>query len=212
MNISDFEKEILGDTEKLTKEERENISEILLTSTMFEGRGVPLVDIIKAVKESWDKVLAKKEKNSFSIISYWEARTRALKYLLTRKEFVRPSDDDSVSYPELYKNLPRHVMEFLKSIDKDSAILILTDLGNGNHHLKTYLALQEFLLLETHHMRIRIGGNSYRLADSFSRYLLGFSRARIDGVSSSFLHLLKSRHIVAKGHLRKFAKRPQCVP
>jgi hypothetical protein len=175
MNISDFEKKILGDTEKLTKEERENISEILLTSTMFEGRGVPLVDIIKAVKESWDKVLAKKEKNSFSIISYWEARTRALTYLLTRKEFVRPSDDESVSYPELYKNLPQHVMDFLKSIDRDSTILVISDRDKGNFlHWKTFLALQEFLLMETHHMRIRVGGNSYRLADSFSRYLLGF--------------------------------------
>ena len=83
MNISDFEKKILGDTEKLTKEERENISEILLTSTMFEGRGVPLVDIIKAVKESWDKVLAKKDKNSFSIISLTSEETSPTNTLLS---------------------------------------------------------------------------------------------------------------------------------
>lgn len=42
MNISDFEKKIFGDTENVTKEDRENLREIMSATIIFKGCGVPL--------------------------------------------------------------------------------------------------------------------------------------------------------------------------
>lgn len=76
-----------------------------------------------------------------------------------------PIDSSTVSSTNEYKKLPRHVMDFLKSIDTDETILVVTDFGKGNFgHGALFSELSEFLLMETHHMKIRVGGNSYRFA------------------------------------------------
>ena len=73
-----------------------------------------------------------------------------------------------------YKKLPRHVMDFLKSIDKDETILVVMDYGKGNFcHRVLFSELSDFLLTETHHMKIRIGVNSYRFASRLIFNLLG---------------------------------------
>lgn len=72
-----------------------------------------------------------------------------------------------------YKKLPRHVMDFLKSIDKDETILVVMDYGKGNFsHGVLFSELSDFLLTETHHMKIRVGGNSYRFASGLIFNLL----------------------------------------
>ena len=77
------------------------------------------------------------------------------------------------SLPHEYKKLPRHVMDFLKSIDKDETILVVMDYGKGNFsHGALFSELSDFLLTETHHMKIRVGGNSYRFASGLIFNLL----------------------------------------
>ena len=72
-----------------------------------------------------------------------------------------------------YKKLPRHVMDFLKSIDKDETTLVVMDFGKGNFiNRGLFLELSDFLLTETHHMKIRVGGNSYRFASGLIFNLL----------------------------------------
>ena len=64
-----------------------------------------------------------------------------------------------------YKKLPRHVMDFLKSIDQDETTLVVMDYGKGNFsHRALFSELSEFLVTETHRMKIRVGGNSCRFA------------------------------------------------
>ena len=64
-------------------------------------------------------------------------------------------------------------MDFLKSIDTDETILVVTDFGKGNFsHRALFSELSEFLLVETHHMRVRVGGNSYRFASELIYNLL----------------------------------------
>lgn len=76
-----------------------------------------------------------------------------------------------------YKKLPRHVMDFLKSIDTDETILVVTDFGKGNFvHRALFSELSEFLLMETHHMKIRVGGNSYRFASQPMKRARGILR------------------------------------
>ena len=76
-----------------------------------------------------------------------------------------PIDSLTVSSTSEYKKLPRHVMDFIKSIDKDGTILVVTDFGKGNFsHGALFSELSDFLLTETHRMKIRVGGNSYCFA------------------------------------------------
>jgi len=84
-----------------------------------------------------------------------------------------PIDSSTVSSTNEYKKLPRHVMDFLKSIDKDETILVVTDFGKGNFsHRVLFSELSDFLLTETHRMKIRVGGNSYRFAGELIYNLL----------------------------------------
>ena len=82
--------------------------------------------------------------------------------------------DSSIDSPTSeYKKLPRHVMDFLKSIDMDETILVVMDYGKGNFsHGALFSELSDFLLTETHHMKIRVGGNSYRFASELIFNLL----------------------------------------
>ena len=76
-----------------------------------------------------------------------------------------PIDSSTDSSTNEYTTLPRHVMDFLKSIDTDETILVVTDFGKGNFsHRVLFSELSDFLLTETHHMKVRVGGNSYRFA------------------------------------------------
>ena len=64
-------------------------------------------------------------------------------------------------------------MDFLKSIDKDETTLVVMDYGKGNFsHGALFSELSDFLLTETHHMTIRVGGNSYRFASGLIFNLL----------------------------------------
>lgn len=84
-----------------------------------------------------------------------------------------PIDTSTVSYPQTYKSLPRHVMDFLKTIDKDETILVVSDYGKGTYRCESLFSeLCEFLLTETHHMKVRVGGNSYRFAEWLIHNLL----------------------------------------
>ena len=84
-----------------------------------------------------------------------------------------PIDTLTASSTNEYTTLPRHVMDFLKSIDTDETILVVTDFGKGNFsHRALFSELSEFLLVETHHMRVRVGGNSYRFASELIYNLL----------------------------------------
>lgn len=84
-----------------------------------------------------------------------------------------PIDSSTVSSTNEYKTLPRHVMDFIKSIDNDGTILVVTDFGKGNFsHGALFSELSEFLLTETHHMKVRVGGNSYRFAGELIYNLL----------------------------------------
>ena len=84
-----------------------------------------------------------------------------------------PIDSSTDSSTNEYTTLPRHVMDFLKSIDTDETILVVTDFGKGNFsHRALFSELSEFLLVETHHMRVRVGGNSYRFASELIYNLL----------------------------------------
>lgn len=77
------------------------------------------------------------------------------------------------SSPGAYASLPRHVMDFLKSIDKDDTILVVSDCDKGIYNYrKIFSELCEFLFAETHHMTVRVGGNSYRFAGWLMGYLL----------------------------------------
>ena len=76
-----------------------------------------------------------------------------------------PIDSSTTSSTNGYKELPRHVMDFLKSIDTDETILVVTDFGKRNFYYRTLFSeLSEFLLAETRHMKVRVGGNSFRYA------------------------------------------------
>ena len=84
-----------------------------------------------------------------------------------------PIDSSTDSSTNEYTTLPRHVMDFLKSIDTDETILVVTDFGKGNFsHGALFSELSEFLLMETHHMKVRVGGNSYRFAGELIYNLL----------------------------------------
>lgn len=84
-----------------------------------------------------------------------------------------PIDSSTDSSTNEYTTLPRHVMDFLKSIDKDETTLVIMDYGKGNFsHRALFAELSDFLLTETHHMRIRVGGNSYRFASELIFNLL----------------------------------------
>ena len=84
-----------------------------------------------------------------------------------------PIDSSIDSLTSEYKKLPRHVMDFLKSIDKDETTLVVMDYGKGNFsHGALFSELSDFLLTETHHMTIRVGGNSYRFASGLIFNLL----------------------------------------
>ena len=84
-----------------------------------------------------------------------------------------PIDTLTASSTNEYTTLPRHVMDFLKSIDTDETILVVTDFGKGNFsHRALFSELSEFLMVETHHMRVRVGGNSYRFASELIYNLL----------------------------------------
>ena len=64
-------------------------------------------------------------------------------------------------------------MDFLKSIDTDETILVVTDFGKGNFYYGALFSeLSEFLLAETHHMKVRVGGNSFRFAEELIYNLL----------------------------------------
>jgi len=74
---------------------------------------------------------------------------------------------------EKYPVLPCHVMDYLKSIDKQGTILVVSDCDKWNYdHWNVFSDLIKFLLAETHSMTVRVGGNSYRLAESMIGYLL----------------------------------------
>lgn len=96
-----------------------------------------------------------------------------------------PIDSSTDSSTNEYTTLPRHVMDFLKSIDTDETILVVTDFGKGNfNHGALFSELSEFLLMETHHMKVRVGGNSYRFAGELIYNLLEH-KILIAAVSSS---------------------------
>ncbi len=168
--------EILGETSHATRETRENLHTIVLASLPYMNRGVPLVDIVRAVKKKWDKFLERVNRlklNHHWAILYQHARAMALQYAMSRSNFLMPVDGPAVSYPEVYESLPRHVMDFLKSIDKDDTILVISDCDKGIYmHENIFSELREFLFSETHHMTVRVGGNSFRFAERFMSYLV----------------------------------------
>ena len=84
-----------------------------------------------------------------------------------------PIDSSTTSSTNGYKELSRHVMDFLKSIDTEETILVVTDFGKGNFTCGALFSeLSEFLLAETHHMKVRVGGNSFRFARRLIYHLL----------------------------------------
>ena len=174
--VKRISKEILGETSHATRETRENLHTIALASLPYLERGVPFVDIVRAVKKKWDKFLEKVDRlklNHIREILYWRARAMALQYAMSRSKFLMPVDGPAVSYPGVYESLPRHVMDFLKSIDKDDTILVVSDCDKGIYmHENIFSELREFLFSETHHMTVRVGGNSFRFAERLMGYLV----------------------------------------
>ena len=84
-----------------------------------------------------------------------------------------PIDSSTDSSTNEYTTLPRHVMDFLKSIDKDETTLVVMDYGKGNFsHRALFSELSEFLVTETHRMKIRVGGNFCRFASGLIFNLL----------------------------------------
>ena len=71
-----------------------------------------------------------------------------------------------------FRSLPQHVMDFLKSIDKDDTILVISDCDKMIYnYLNVFDELSKFLFAETHHMTVRVGGNSFRFAKALMAYL-----------------------------------------
>ena len=170
-----MQREILGEASDITEEARTNLRTITLAAIPYMNRGIPLVDIVKAVNKQWDKFLERADELHYARdIGYWGARARALAYAKTRGKFQMPADGPTVSYPEVYEFLPRHVMDFLKSIDTDETTLVVSDCDKLIYrHKDVFMDLREFLLMETHHMRVRVGGNSHRFAGWLRGFLIG---------------------------------------
>ena len=71
-----------------------------------------------------------------------------------------------------FRSLPQHVMDFLKSIDKDDTILVISDCDKMIYnYLNVFDELSKFLFAETHHITVRVGGNSFRFAKALMAYL-----------------------------------------
>lgn len=66
--------------------------------------------------------------------------------------------------------LQQRVIDYINSIDTSDTILMITDAAKGNYlsDLTEYLPLLvDYLLLQTRNMTIRVGGESFRLAEMF---------------------------------------------
>ena len=66
--------------------------------------------------------------------------------------------------------LQQRVKDYISSIDTSDTILMITDAAKGNYlsDLTEYLPLLvDYLLLQTRNMTIRVGGESFRLAEMF---------------------------------------------
>ena len=79
----------------------------------------------------------------------------------------------TVSHSKVCESLPSHVMDFLRAVDKDDTILVVSDCDKGIYSYEdTFHELCEFLLTGTHRMTVRVGGNSFRFAGMLMEYLL----------------------------------------